>query len=131
MQAVCQHLPSNSSQQSGILVQQHECIRSKPVSACHAGHVDTAPSAKSNLTGRMAGNFQKVMGIGSNESETAKVTQPESAGSHAANNSDATFLIPVALAAFAISAYIRSTLCPALQSYFPQPVQILHKVGTA
>ena len=133
MQAFChhKHLPSRSSQQSSALVQVHECTQSKPVCACHAGHVDTAPSAKSNLTGRMAGNFRKVMGIGSKESETAKLTQPDAAGSHASTNSGAATLVPVALAAFAVSAYIRSTLCPALQSYSPQPVQVLNKVCTA
>ena len=60
----------------------------------------------------MAGNLRKAMGM------AAKVTelkQPDpkvpQAGSHSAS-----VLVQLGLAAFAISAYIRSTLCSALQS---------------
>lgn len=63
------------------------------------------------------------MGMGSKDADLAKRVQPDSeAPQMAAHAAAAATLVPLGLAAFAISAYIRSTLCPSLQSYCPQPV---------
>ena len=66
----------------------------------------------------MAGNFRKAMGLAGKEADTAKRIQPESEASQAAARS-AAVLVQLGFAAFAVSAYIRSSLCPALQT--PQP----------
>lgn len=85
---------------------------------------------KGNLTDRMAGNLRKAMGIGSKEANPGKQLQPGHEGPHmAAQAAAAAVLVPVGLAAFAISAYIRSTLCPSLQGYSPQPVSSVSTVG--
>ena len=77
----------------------------------------------------MAGNLRKAMGIGSKEADLSKQTQPESEGPQvAAQAAAAAVLVPVGLAAFAVSAYIRSTLCPSLQSYSPQPLSSISTV---
>lgn len=77
---------------------------------------------KAKLTDRMAGNLRKAMGIGSKDTDPAKRIQPDSEGLQvAAHAAAAAALVPLGLTAFAISAYIRSTLCPSLQSYSPQP----------
>ena len=70
----------------------------------------------------MAGNLRKAMGMAVKESEGAKPKQSDPDVLHAASQS-ASVLVQLGLAAFAVSAYIRSTLCPALQSYVPQPTQ--------
>ena len=72
------------------------------------------------MTDRMAGNFRKAMGLAGKEADTAKRIQPESEASQAAARS-AAVLVQLGFVAFAVSAYIRSSLCPALQSYSPQP----------
>ena len=69
----------------------------------------------------MAGTLRKAMGRGAKEADAAKRVQPESEASQASARS-AALRVQIALAAFAISAYVRSTLCPALQGYTPQPV---------
>ena len=76
----------------------------------------------------MAGNLRKAMGMGAKEPDTAKRTQPESEASQAAAES-AAMLVQLGFAAFAVSAYIRSTSCPALQSCSPQPVYPNSLVG--
>ena len=68
----------------------------------------------------MAGNFRKAMGLAGKEADAAKRIQPESEASQAAARS-AAVLVQLGFAAFAVSAYIRSSLCPALQGYSPQP----------
>ncbi|KAL3140229.1 hypothetical protein ABBQ38_004504 [Trebouxia sp. C0009 RCD-2024] len=89
----------------------------------HQGHVSGGLGGKSNLSDRMAGNLRKAMGMGSKDADLAKRVQPDSeAPQMAAHAAAAATLVPLGLAAFAISAYIRSTLCPSLQSYCPQPV---------
>lgn len=77
----------------------------------------------------MAGNLRKAMGIGSKEADLPKQIQPESEGPQmAAQAAAAAVLVPLGLAAFAVSAYIRSTLCPSLQSYSPQPLSSVSTV---
>ena len=94
-----------------------------------AGSAGNDPVSKPNLTDRMAGNLRKAMGIGAKELETVKRIQPESEVSHAAVQS-AAMLVQIGLAAFAVSAYVRSTLCPALQHYCPQPIHPKTMVST-
>ena len=78
----------------------------------------SAPSTKPNLTDRFAGNLRKAIGITAKEADGSSQAETEAAQAAAES---AESLVQVALAAFAISAYIRSTLCPSLQSYEPQP----------
>lgn len=78
----------------------------------------SASSTKPNLTDRFAGNLRKAIGITAKEADGSSQAETEAAQA-AAQSAEA--LVQVALAAFAISAYIRSTLCPSLQSYEPQP----------
>ena len=78
----------------------------------------------------MAGNLRKAMGIGSKEPDLAKRIQPETEGSQMAHAAAAAALVPVGLTAFAVSAYIRCTLCPSLQSYSPQPLSSVSTVKT-
>jgi len=80
-------------------------------------------SAKPNLTDRMAGNFRKAMGITAKEPDTAKRIPPDSEASQATAQS-ATHMVQMGYMAFAVSAYIRSSLCPDLQSYSPQPMRL-------
>lgn len=81
-------------------------------------HTGSASSTKPNLTDRLAGNLRKAIGITAKEADSSSQAETEAAQA-AAQSAEA--LVQVALAAFAISAYIRSTLCPSLQSYEPQP----------
>ena len=84
---------------------------------------------KGNLTDRMAGNLRKAMGIGSKEADLPKQTQPDFEGPQmAAQAAAAAVLVPVGVMAFAVSAYIRSTLCPSLQSYSPQSLSSVSTV---
>ena len=77
----------------------------------------------------MAGNLRKAMGMGSKEADLHKQTQPELEGPQvAAEAAAAAVLVPLGLTAFAISAYIRSTLCPSLQTYSPQTLSSLSTV---
>ena len=88
------------------------------IHAWRARH-DTGP--RTNLTNR-AGNSRKAMGMAAKESEGTRPKHPGPEILHAGSQS-ASLLVQLGLAAFAISAYIRSTLCPALQSYIPQRIQ--------
>ena len=74
----------------------------------------------------MAGNLRKAMGMGSKEADLHKQTQPEFEGPQVA--AAAAVLVPLGLTAFAISAYIRSTLCPSLQTYSPQTLSSVSTV---
>ena len=80
-------------------------------------------SAKPNLTDRVAGNFRKAMGITVKEPDTAKRIPPDSEALQATAQSAAN-MVQIGFMAFAVSAYIRSSLCPDLQSYSPQPVRL-------
>ena len=93
--------------------------------------VGAGVSVKGNLTDRMAGNLRKAMGMGSKEADLPKQTQPEFEGPQtAAQAAAAAVLVPVGVTAFAVSAYIRSTLCPSLQSYSPQPLPSVSTVNS-
>ena len=97
----------------------------------YTGHAVGSSGSTGNLTDRMTGNLRKAMGIGSKDADLAKRIQPESeAPQVAAHAAAAAALVPLGLAAFAISAYIRSTLCPSLQSYSPQPLCPVSMVRT-
>ena len=78
----------------------------------------------------MAGNLRKAMGIGSKEADLPKQTQPEFEGPQMAGQAAAAaaVLVPLGLTAFAVSAYIRSTLCPSLQGYSPKPLSSVSTV---
>ncbi|KAL0036203.1 hypothetical protein WJX79_007899 [Trebouxia sp. C0005] len=80
-------------------------------------------SAKPNLTDRMAGNFRKAMGITAKEPDTAKRLPPDYEASQA-NAQSAANMVQIGFTAFAVSAYIRSSLCPDLKSYSPQPMHL-------
>ncbi|DBA95921.1 TPA: hypothetical protein ACH3X1_001448 [Trebouxia sp. C0004] len=80
-------------------------------------------SAKPNLTDRMTGNFRKAMGITAKEPDTAKRIPPDSEASQATAQAAAN-MVQIGFVAFAVSAYIRSSLCPDLQSYSPQPMRL-------
>ena len=71
----------------------------------------------------MAGNFRKAMGITAKEPDTAKRIPPDSEASQA-NAQSAANMVQIGFTAFAVSAYIRSSLCPDLQSYSPQPMRL-------
>ena len=71
----------------------------------------------------MAGNFRKAMGITAKEPDTAKRIPPDSEASQA-NAQSAAKMVQIGFMAFAVSAYIRSSLCPDLQSYSPQPMRL-------
>ena len=88
-------------------------------------HVGAASdfSAKPNLPDRTAGNFRKAMGITAKEPDTAKRIPPDSETSHATAQSAAN-MVQIGFMAFAVSAYIGSSLCPDLQSYSPQPMRL-------
>lgn len=84
-------------------------------------------SAKPNLTDRMAGNFRKAMGITAKEPDTAKRLPPDYEASQA-NAQSAANMVQIGFTAFAVSAYIRSSLCPDLKSYSPQPMHLTAQV---
>jgi hypothetical protein len=71
----------------------------------------------------MAGNFRKAMGITAKKPDTAKRIPPDSEASQA-NAQAAANIVQIGFMAFAVSAYIRSSLCPDLQSYSPQPMRL-------
>ena len=71
----------------------------------------------------MAGNFRKAMGILAKEPDTAKRIPPDSEASQA-NAQAAANMVQIGFMAFAVSAYIRTSLCPDLQSYSPQPMRL-------
>ena len=77
----------------------------------------SASGNKSNLTDRFAGNLRKAIGIPAKDPAVRSPAETEAVQA-AAQSAEA--LVQVALAAFAVSAYIRSSLCPMLQSYEPQ-----------